>query len=161
MAKWGKCDFRELERLGKRLEQLSAVDFDAFCRQMANELAGRLLRKVVKRTPVIYGSLRDAWAILLVEKKGDAYVITIINNLVYASYVEFGHRQQPGRFIPGYWESDRFIYDPEAEGGMVLKKAWVPGRYMMTISVQELERQAPKIIEKRLYEFLKGCFDAK
>lgn len=27
MARWGKCDFRELEQLNKRLEQLSSVDF--------------------------------------------------------------------------------------------------------------------------------------
>ena len=165
MAKWGKCDFRELERLGKRLEQLSAVDFDAFCRQMANELAGRLLRKVVKRTPVGVkpsvddpilgkywsgyqgGSLRDAWTVLPIEKNGDSYTIIVINNLEYASYVEYGHRQTPGRFVPAI--------------GVRLKRAWVPGRYMMTISAQELERQAPKILEKRLYEFLKGCFDAK
>lgn len=30
MAKWGKCDFKELERLNERLEQLSSVDFDTF-----------------------------------------------------------------------------------------------------------------------------------
>jgi len=43
---------------------------------------------------------------------------------------------------------------------MVLKKNWVKGRYMLTISTQELEQQAPKILEKKLYKFLKGCFDA-
>ena len=52
MARWGKCDFRELEQLNKRLEQLSSVDFDAFCRKMSNEIAARLLAKVKKRTPV-------------------------------------------------------------------------------------------------------------
>ena len=31
---------------------------------------------------------------------------------------------------------------------------------MLTISTQELEQQAPKILEKKLYLFLKGCFDA-
>ena len=49
MARWGKCDFRELEQLNKRLEQLSSVDFDAFCREAANEIAARLLEKVKKR----------------------------------------------------------------------------------------------------------------
>ena len=39
--------------------------------------------------------------------------VVVLNNLQYASYVEYGHRQQPGRFIPGYWESDRFVYDPD------------------------------------------------
>ena len=52
MARWGKCEVKELERLNERLEQLSSVDFDTFCREVANEIAARLLAKVKKRTPV-------------------------------------------------------------------------------------------------------------
>lgn len=160
MSKWGKCDFKQLERLNKNMEKLMGADLDRFCRQAAKDLAGRLLNKVVKRTPVVYGTLRDAWAVMPVGHRGTHYTVVVLNNLQYASYVEYGHRQKPGRFIPGYWESDRFVYDPDAEGGMVLKKNWVKGRYMLTISTQELEQQAPKILEKKLYKFLKGCFDA-
>lgn len=160
MARWGKCDFEQLKELNNRMEQLLDVDFDAFCRDAAGDLAGRLLNKVVKRTPVVYGTLRQAWAILPVERQGDQYNVVVINNLEYVSYVEYGHRQKPGRFIPGYWKGDRFIYDRDAEGGMVLKKNWVKGRFMLTISTQELQQQAPKILEQKLYRFLKGCFDA-
>ena len=148
MAKWGKCDFKQLERLNKNMEKLMGADLDRFCRQAAQELAGRLLNKVVKRTPVVYGTLRDAWAVMPVGHRGTHYTVVVLNNLQYASYVEYGHRQQPGRFIPGYWESDRFVYDPDAEGGMVLKKNWVKGRYMLTISTQELEQQAVQIVDE-------------
>lgn len=125
MARWGKCDFKELERLNERLEQLSSVDFDTFCREAANEIAARLLAKVKKRTPVGVvpkfdepktvkvqgasgksktfltrsgairdkywsgykgGTLRDAWTILPVEKHGDQYLVTVVNNTEYASY---------------------------------------------------------------------------
>lgn len=161
MAKWGKADIKALKDFQKRLEKLSKVDFDRFYTEAAKDIAGRLLSKVKKRTPVIYGKLRDAWAVLPVERQGDKYIITIINGLKYASYVEYGHRQQPGRFIPGHWEGERFIYNPGEEGGMVLKKAWVEGRFMLTISVQELERMAPALLEKRLLKFLKGCLDAQ
>ena len=137
------------------------MDFDRFYTEAAKDIASRLLTKVKKRTPVIYGSLRDAWAVLPIEHRGDQYVITVINGLQYASYVEYGHRQQPGRFIPGHWEGERFIYNHDEEGGMVLKNAWVEGRFMLTISVQELERMAPALLEKRLLKFLKGCFDAE
>lgn len=54
MSKWGKCDFKQLERLNKNMEKLMGADLDRFCRQAAQELAGRLLNKVVKRTPVVY-----------------------------------------------------------------------------------------------------------
>ena len=51
MPKWGKCDFRELENLPKRMEKLEKEQ-DAFCRKCAQELAARLLYLVGKRTPV-------------------------------------------------------------------------------------------------------------
>ena len=160
MARWGKCDFKELKALNDRLEKLSKVDMEVFCTQAAKDLAGQLLNKVKKRTPVVYGTLRDAWAVMPVGHRGDHYTVVVLNNLKYASYVEYGHRQTPGRFIPGHWEGERFIYDPDAEGGMVLKNSWVKGRFMLTISTQELEAQAPAMLEKKLYQFLKGCFDA-
>ena len=93
------------------------------------------------------GALRQGWTILPIQKQGDTYQITVINNLLYASYVEYGHRQQPGRYVPAL--------------GKRLKAAWVPGRYMLTISTQELEQQAPALIEKQLYQFLKECFDGR
>lgn len=161
MARWGRTDFEQLKRLNERLEKLSKVDMDVFYRTAAKDLAGRLLSKVKKRTPVVYGTLRNAWAVMPVGRRGDHYTVVVLNNLRYASYVEYGHRQQPGRFIPGHWEGERFVYDPEAEGGMVLKDSWVKGRFMLTISTQELEQQAPKLLEKKLYLFLKGCFDAE
>lgn len=161
MGRLGKADFKELKALQQRIEKLSTVDFNRFYTEAAKDIASRLLTKVKKRTPVIYGKLRDAWAVLPIERQGDQYIITVINGLQYASYVEYGHRQQPGRFIPGHWEGERFIYNPDDEGGMVLKKAWVEGRFMLTISVQELERMAPALLEKRLLKFLKGCFDAE
>lgn len=185
MSRWGKCDFKQLEQLNKRLEQLSSVDFDTFCRQMANEIAARLWRKVKKRTPVGVppdlsnftgpdtvevtgkhgtkqtflsaagyareywsgyegGTLRDAWTILPIEKHGDEYLVTVVNNTEYASYVEYGHRQRPGRYVPVLGKS--------------LKASWVKGRFMLTVSTQELEVQAPALLEKKLYLFLKEVF---
>ena len=52
MAPWGRCDYRQIQALQKRLEKLAEKDFDAFCRAAARELAARLLGKVIRRTPV-------------------------------------------------------------------------------------------------------------
>jgi len=90
------------------------------------------------------GTLRDAWTVLPVEKHGNSYVVTVANNTEYASYVEFGHRQKPGRYVPALGKS--------------LKANWVEGRLMLTISEQELERQLPKLLEKKLYALLREVF---
>lgn len=50
--RWGKVDFAELKALEQRIDKLEKTDFDRLCRELANELAARLLAKVKKRTPV-------------------------------------------------------------------------------------------------------------
>lgn len=186
MARWGKCDCKELKDFAKQLEHLQDTDFDKVCRTAANEIAAVLLNKVKKRTPVgvkptlegprtakvtsasgkkrtmltktgeIYerywsgykgGTLRDAWTVLPVEKRGKDYVVTVINPTEYASYVEYGHRQTPGRYVPAL--------------GKRLKANWVKGRFMLTISGMEVKKLAPKLLEKAVYEALKGGFDGK
>ena len=49
----------------------------------------------------------------------------------YTPWVNDGHSQQPGRFIPGEWNGNRFIYKPGAKTGMVLKKSYVKGLHFM------------------------------
>ena len=139
---WGSCDFKQLKDLQKKLEKLELGEFDNMCRSLSKELAARLLSKVIKRTPVgDYtggGALRQSWTTdnqnFNVEKVGNDYQITIVNNMNYSSYVEYGHRTRGG-------------------------KGWVEGQYFLTISEQELEKQAPKILEKKIEQFLKGALN--
>ena len=105
------------------------------------ELATRLLRKVIKRTPSDTGNLRRNWTVSDVRKNGENYEIEVSNSAEYASYVEFGHRQTPGRFVPAI--------------GKRLIKFWVKGKFMLTISESELQKQAPAVIEKKITEWLK------
>lgn len=163
MARWGKADFKELKALDERLVRLSEVDFDTFCRKLAKNIARRLLSRVKKRTPVgvapdwisdstrekywsgyTGGTLRDAWTILPVEKIGNEYVVTVINPTKYASYVEYGHRQQQGRKVPALERH--------------LTATWVKGQFIMTIAAQEVENMLPGLVEQKLYSFLKDVF---
>lgn len=80
-----------------------------------------------------------------VTKTGDGYQITVTNPVQYASYVEFGHRQKPGRYVP--------------QIGKQLKKAWVPGQYMLTISEKQLQEWMPGHLEQRLQKLLSEVFN--
>ena len=80
-----------------------------------------------------------------VEHNGNSFSINIINPVHYASYVEYGHRQTPGRFAPAL--------------GKRLKKSFVEGQYMLKISENELRGQAPAIVQKKIEKYLKGAFD--
>lgn len=82
---------------------------------------------------------------LPITHQGNVYQIEIVNPVHYASYVEFGHRQTPGRYVPAL--------------GKKLKAGWVKGRFMLTISEQQLQAEAPALLEAKLANFLKEVFN--
>ena len=141
MAVWGKVEFSELTALRDRLERLQKTDFDAFCKAVTKDIAARLLRKTIQKTPVDTGELRRSWTVGTVEKRGDLYYIEVINPLEYAQYVEYGHRQTPGRYVPAI--------------GKRLKRSWVQGKFMLTLSENEIQRDMDKIIKQKLIQLLK------
>ena len=158
-----KFDKKGLEKLQKQLEELEKGKArDKFFEDCAKEMAARLLALVIPKTPVgVYpddpsrkgGALRRGWTggkkmdaetfarSLKVEKSGNTYTITVADDVPYASYVEYGHRQKPGRYVPAI--------------GKRLKESLVPGKRMLEISEQELEALAPNVLKRKLNAFLR------
>lgn len=141
----GRCDFRKLQQLANNVQALKNGRVNDFTIEAVREIALRLLRRVKQKTPVKSGALKDNWSIGEVTRLGNTYSIEIRNNLDYSSYVEYGHRQTPGRYVPAI--------------GKKLKASWVNGRFMLTISMNEIEAQMPAIIEDKIWRELRRCFD--
>ena len=137
MASKVKADFSEIR---KAAEALSQAQVKAFIMTVAKEVAARYLRKAAKKTPVYEGNLRRSWDVEVADK-GAGCEITLTNSSEYASYVEYGHRQTPGRYVPAIGKS--------------LKKSWVTGQFFLTKAELELEKELPKIIEKKLEAWIK------
>lgn len=155
MARNGKVNYRELDEFRKKVKSsLGSAQIDLFIESCAKELAARLLAKVKKRTPVGEypnssgkkgGTLRRGWTgeksqaassyagNLKVNHYGGVYVIEVVNPVEYASYVEFGHRTRN-------------------------HVGWVEGKFMLTISEQEIQASAPKILEAKLKKKLGEIF---
>lgn len=89
------------------------------------------------------GNLRRSWQIGNIVRKDGGWEVEVFNTAEYASYVEYGHRQQPGRYVPAL--------------GKRLKASWGRGHFMMTISEMELRAQAPSILEKQVRAFFEGA----
>lgn len=69
---------------------------------------------------------------LKINHFGNTVVIEIVNPVEYASYVEYGHRTAN-------------------------HQGWVQGRFMLTISEQEIQNIAPKVLESKIKKFLGEC----
>lgn len=137
MARVNGIEFSELERLAKKFKK--AIDervVERIISEMLLELAYRAERKIKKRTPVDTGDLRRNWRVGRVQRQGNRYVVEIINIKEYASFVEYGHRTR--------------------DGGR-----WVDGRFMATISMQEIERELPRHIEKYQMKLLQQIMNGR
>jgi len=163
--KWGKADFKEFKKLAEQIEK-AEKESQEFCESVVKELLARLLAKVIPATPVGDGTLRRGWISgsegeaqgggdvssgeitayaesVDIRKNGDVYEIEIINPVNHALFKEYGHRTRQGTgTAPNY---------KPKPGGQV----WVEGSFMLTISEQDLKREAPNIIKKKLEKFLK------
>ncbi|WP_281885675.1 HK97 gp10 family phage protein [Paenibacillus sp. YYML68] len=129
MSQMGEFEFEGLKEFQTKLEQLQLA-YPKFVESCMKELAGRLLAKVIARTPVgRTGDLRKGWTVGKIQRAGDQIYIEIINPIEYAKYVEFGHRTRD-------------------------HAGWVEGRFMLTTSEAELQQELPAILERRLQTFM-------
>jgi len=128
MARWGEFDFEELVTLQKLLKGMEK-EIPNFLEYCIWEIANRLLAKVVPRTPVDSGELRRGWTFGPVRRVNGGFEVELINAVEYALYVEFGHRTSN-------------------------HMGWVEGRFMLTISEKELERELPGILKRKQEAFI-------
>lgn len=119
-------DFSQLEKFARNWQE-GTKQFDDFLRRFLTEMANRLLAKVKPRTPVDTGALREAWQIGEIRGSGRNIEIEILNFMDYASFVELGHRTVAG--------------------------TWVEGRFMLTISLDEIYREMPARLHSQLKEW--------
>lgn len=89
-----------------------------------------------KRSTIKNEEILDYVDKVIISHTGNLYTIEIINPVEYSGYVEYGHRT------------------PDHKG-------WVQGRFMMTISEQEIQQIAPKVLEKKVKKFLGGVFNGQ
>ena len=84
-------------------------------------------------------------------------------NLEYAAFVNDGHWTNPRgvarRWVPGYWEGDRFIYDPQAKTGMALKQHWVEGAHYFEGALRAFEPVFKASAEAKLHEWMQKYFE--
>lgn len=113
----------------EHIGNLKALPKEAVTRGM-KLTAQQMINELQTRSPVDHGLLKQ-WA---VTRQSDEEIV-IQSPARYAGYVNYGHPQQPGRFIPGRWKGDKFRYDPKAKTGMVLKKSHVKGKKFVEASI--------------------------
>ena len=121
-----------------------------------------IIRKKVMDTRLLLSSFHmldsnDVW-----EVSEGGLTITVGTNVEYARYVNDGHwtcsKGESMRFVPGYWKGDRFVYDPNANTGMMLKQKFVKGKHFWEDGIKILEKMLPSMAEKMINDFFDSYF---
>lgn len=149
-----EADFSELEKFFKNWQD-AYNDFDTFLKQFLLEMALRAIAKIKPKTPVDTGALRNMWGvgsqeivlraakeegkveidperstIASIDVIGNNFEVVIWNGMDYASFVEFGARNVDG--------------------------SWRDGFFMMTVSIDEVQRQMPARFDKAFKAYLQS-----
>ena len=127
-------EFGEVTQLRENLVKLLKESHKIHMR-VANRIGLLAVRRVKHMTPVDTGDLRNNWR-HYVLKKGDTYIIVVYNQVEYASFVEKGHRiVVAGRTV-----------------------GWVEGKFMLRITMDEMERLAPNMWKREIDKEMRGLF---
>ena len=130
-----KINTKGLDGLLDKVSRLSPEIDGAVSRAMTDE--GLSWRDDVRdNTPVDTGDLRRSWELTGPDKKGSKFEMDLANPLEYVEFVEYGHRQEPGRFVPAIGK--RLVAD------------YVPGSYMLRDGTRRLEETLKPAVQKEV-----------
>jgi hypothetical protein len=152
------ADYKELEKL---LEQFQKVQKDVkpMMKGVLKYVAEDCLQKIKRDTPVDTGKLRESWTLTTWKQNEQETSVDIFSPLDYAGYVEDGfHTTSSGqakRFIPGYWQGRKFIYDPNSETGMTVTRKFIDGKHMVRININKAELRVDNKFEQVFKRYLK------
>lgn len=127
------CDYKGLLKWQKDLQAAAKKDI---VMTIAKELTKVIIAQVKEDSPVVTGNLRRSWN-YTITNNGGTVTVEIINDAkdpksgeIYASHVEYGHRQEPGRYVPAI--------------GKRLVAGYVRGQFMLT----KAEARVPDLVKQ-------------
>lgn len=170
MSKYVEVDTSAMSGFLDNLERAARGGFRKEMELFLEGLGVEFLRLV--EDEIIRRKVLDTRLLLASFHKGDSnnvwdisdggLTLEVGSSLEYAGYVNDGHwtnsKGVQRRFVPGYWEGDRFIYDPSADGGMVLTQKWVEGKHYWDSALRILEKIYPELLDAKLQEWLDNYF---
>jgi len=172
MSKYVYTDFSQMSAFFDRFGQAAKGDFKRDMELFLEGLGFEFLRIV--EDEIIRRKVIDTRLLLISFQKGndnniwemneEGLTLEVGTNLEYAGYVNDGHWTNPKgvdmRWVPGRWEGDRFIHDPNAKTGMALKQHWVEGTHYWESGLKILESIFPKLLDVKLQEWIDKYFSA-
>lgn len=170
-GRYVSIDATELRRFVERLNQAGrGKGFEKELSRFLDAIAVEFL-SYVQDFIIQAGSVDTRLLLNSFQKSGEGSVfiaqegglqIEVGTNVEYASFVNDGHWLNPRgvdmRWVPGEWQGERFIYQPGAKTGMLLKQKWIEGSHYFDDAIRLMERMAPQFMERKMQQWLEQYF---
>lgn len=131
----GKFDYSSFKQYCQNFKKMSR-EFDNWLNSFLLQQGMRFLASVKPRTPVDTGDLRNHWQLQGITRDGDVLKCWFVNSMHYATFVEYGHAK------------------PYKSGAQEGSSDWVDGYFMMTVSLEQIERAMPARFDSEFKRFL-------
>lgn len=143
-------------------------NIQAFNKEVVENMASVYVREAKLNTPVGKRSVkfmqhgkiqtkyfdsehtRQSWSVGKYQLNSTSGKVEVFNTSSYASFLNDGHRQEVGRFLPWIGQSKGGVM----QGGR-LKKPWVDGAYMHEKAEKVVNKNAKRIMEITLKKWVK------
>ena len=130
-----RFDYSEFQKFRNNFAKLTR-EFDSWIHQFLLKEGMRFIAEVKPRTPVDTGDLRNHWKLDGITRSGDTLQVWFVNPMEYATHVEYGHAK------------------PYKAGAAEGSADWVEGYFMMTVSLEIIERNMPARFNREFTKFL-------
>lgn len=128
-------DYSEFEQYRNNFAKFTR-EFDHWLHKFLLKEGMRFIAEVKPRTPVDTGDLRNHWKLDGITRSGDTLQVWFVNPMNYASHVEYGHAK------------------PYKAGASEGSADWVDGYFMMTVSLEVIQRSMPARFNQQFNSFI-------
>lgn len=166
MGQYVSYDGSQLKELADKMEAAGNGDFQndlkLWIDGMGNEFLDMVTSEIISRevvdTRLLLASMHKGGNGNVWKSSDEGLTLEVGTSVEYAQWVNDGHKQRPGRFIPGRWNGERFEYIPGYDSGMVLKAKWVEGKHYWDAALRTMEALMPRYVEAKMNQWLSKYF---
>ena len=146
MSAFGDFDNSQFEEFAKHVnDEISGGQLKNEVKNSVKNVGESYKRNAEANTPVKTGDLRRSWQLKGPLFSGTDISVELRNSKNYASFVENGHRQTPGRYVPAI--------------GKKLKASWVPGQHFLQKATKQTSNQIPQLITPVMDDILRRLME--
>lgn len=155
--------FRKYSAAGNGdFEKALAVFLEGIGMEFLRVIQDEIIRLKAIDTRLLLASFHKGGSESIWELDEGGLILEVGTNVEYAEYVNNGHwtckKGEAMRFVPGYMVEKRFVYDPSANSGIMLKQRFIKGKRFWEKGIDIIEKMLPDLMERKVQQWAESYF---